>query len=184
MLHKYGMANPMTGLHEKVIGYQLGEKIEVRDPYTMKKDKKPLKPFMVNNSVIIFERHKIIMNPKDKKYREQFEQYRIESVSKLGIPVYSDKNEHMIDATNLALLVFEQKYGELFRQIVSSRIMVINGLTKEDKEMNRRASEDKNIMLKNGYLKITGAKKENEDKFGRNQLAGRSTRKMPRRSNF
>lgn len=75
------MDNPRTGLAEKVIGYQFAQKIEVRDPYTLKKDKKAMKPFMVNNSVVVFEKAKIVFKPSDKKIVEQFEQYRVKSIS-------------------------------------------------------------------------------------------------------
>lgn len=137
MLHKYGMENPITGLHEKTIGYQFAQKLEVRDPYTHVKDKKPLKPFMVNNSVIVFEKEKIILNPSDKLVIQQFEQYRVESISKNGIPTYCDKNEHIVDAINLALLAFEQKYGELMKNIVSSKILLIDGIDRPDRTKSR-----------------------------------------------
>lgn len=123
MLHKYGMANPDTGLADKVVGYQFGEKIEVRDPYTFKKDKKPLKPFMVNNSVVTFEKGKVVFDPSDKQLLEQFEAYKIMRISTTGLPIYTDENEHIVDAFNLCLLIFQQKYGTLFKNIISSRVV-------------------------------------------------------------
>lgn len=125
MLHKYGMANPETGLAEKVVGYQFGEKIEVRDPFTFKKDKKPFKPFMVNNSVITFEKGKIVFDPNDKQLLEQFEAYKVVRVSTTGQPIYTDENEHIVDALNLCLVIFQQKYGSLFKNIISSKSAVI-----------------------------------------------------------
>lgn len=123
MMKKYGMEHPETLLHEKLIGYHLGSKIEVRDPHTMKKEKKNFKPFMVNNSVRVFERNKIILNPRDKVLRRQLENFRIKSISSNGIPTYTDVDEHSVDAMNLALLCFEQKYGDLMKSILSSRMI-------------------------------------------------------------
>ena len=132
LLHKHGIENPNTGLAEKVVGYQFSEKIEVRDPYTMKKDKKAMKPFMVNNSVNLFEKSKIILNPNDRTMTEQLEGYRIQSISTNGLPTFSSDNEHAIDAMNLCLLIFEQKYGELLRQVIATKVMFFDGLAQQD----------------------------------------------------
>ena len=125
MLHKYGIQNPETGLNEKVVGYQFGEKLEVRDPYTFKKVKQPMKPFMVNNSVVLFERGKVVFDHTDKKLLAQFEAYCIKRVSDSGIPIYTDKDEHIVDATNLTFLIFQQKYGALFKTITSTKLNVL-----------------------------------------------------------
>lgn len=140
MLHKYGIENPQTGLRDKVIGYQFGQKLEVRDPHTMQKDKKPLKPFMVNNSVIVFEKEKIVLDPTDKLLLEQLESYRIKTISSTGIPTYTDENEHAVDALNLCLLIFEQKYGSLFRNIISSKILALDEFRRNEVDINRNKS--------------------------------------------
>lgn len=128
MLHKYGLEHPETGLADKVIGYQFSQKIEVTDPYTRKKDQKDLKPFMVNNSVNLFEKGKIILNPKDKGMISQLEEYRVKSISSSGKPIYTDENEHAIDAMNLALLIFEQKHGALLKKVFSIKTVFIGTL--------------------------------------------------------
>lgn len=117
------MANPTTGLHEKVVGYQFGQKVEVRDPHTGEVDRKPLKPFMVNTSVNVFEKEKIILNPHDKALVEQIQAYTIVSRSSSGMPIYTDENEHALDALNLCLLIFEQKYGDLMKRIFSTKVI-------------------------------------------------------------
>jgi replicative DNA helicase len=132
LLHKYGMENPESGLADKVVGFQFSEKIEVRDPHTFKKDKKPMKPFMVNNSVNIFEKGKIILHPTDKYLKEQLENYRIKSISVHGLPTFSDENEHAVDAMNLALLMYEQKYGDLLRRVIATKVLFIDGLDGPD----------------------------------------------------
>lgn len=139
MLRKYGIANPITGLAEKTVGYQFSEKIEVRDPYTRKVDRKPLKPFMVNNSVNVFEKEKIVFDPSDKQIVEQFVGYKIKSISSSGLPIYSDENEHIIDAVNLCLLIFEQNYGALLKRIISTQIYSIDTFKgKEDEAIKDR----------------------------------------------
>lgn len=137
LLHKYGIENPHTGLHDKVIGYQFGQKLEVRDPHTMQKDKKPLKPFMVNNSVVVFEKCKIVLDPTDKILREQLESYRIKSISTTGVPTFTDENEHAIDALNLCLLIFEQKYGTLLKTVISSRILSVDEFKRNEDMLER-----------------------------------------------
>lgn len=128
MLHKYGVEHPRSGLADKVVGYQFSEKIEVTDPYTRKKDKKHLKPFMVNNSVNVFEKERIMLAPDDKTMISQLEEYRVKSISAAGLPVYTDENEHAIDAMNLALLSFEQNYGALLKKVLSIKVVPIGNL--------------------------------------------------------
>ena len=128
ILHRYGIENPETGLHEKTVGYQFKQNITVRDPFTWKKDEKPMKPFMVNNSVITFERFKIALNPRDKTLREQIEGYRVERIGQNGMPIYSSENEHGVDTMNLCLLIFAQKYDAMFKNIVCNKIVSIGEL--------------------------------------------------------
>lgn len=105
-----------------MIGYQFSEKIEVRDPHTLKKDRKPLKPFMVNTSVNVFEKLKIVLNPEDDLLIEQLESYVVKSISSSGLPTYTDENEHAVDGLNLCLLIFEQKYSDLMRRVITTRM--------------------------------------------------------------
>lgn len=143
LFHKYGIENPLSGMAQKVVGYQFKEKIEVTDPYTKKKDSKPMKPFMVNNSVNLFEKGKIILNPKDKILQNQLEEYRVKSISAAGMPIYTDENEHCIDAMNLALLIFEQKHNDLLRKVFTHRIAAIGNLDTRSVEVKSRiVSED------------------------------------------
>ena len=138
MLHKYGDEHPNTGLAEKVVGYQFSQKIEVTDPYTRKKDQKHLKPFMVNNSVNLFEKGKIVLDPKDKTMISQLEEYRVKSISASGLPVYTDENEHAIDSMNLALLIFEQKYGTLLKKVFSIKTVFIGTLDNRNVDVKSR----------------------------------------------
>lgn len=138
MLHKYGIEHEETGLADKVIGYQFSQKIEVTDPYTRKKDSKDLKPFMVNNSVNLFEKGKIVLDPKDKTMIQQLEEYRVKSISASGKPIYTDENEHAIDSMNLALLAFEQHHGELLKKVFSIKTIFIGTLDNRDVDVKSR----------------------------------------------
>lgn len=169
------MKNPETGLAEKVVGYQFSEKIEVRDPHTGKKDKKHLKPFMVNNSVNVFEKKKIVLNPEDDLLKEQLGAYVVKSISQSGMPTYTDDNEHAVDALNLCLLIFEQKYGDLMRRVISTRIL---GFDQKDIFFDKVASRalDKetapvakiNLGGKEAYIKdcsLRGAKRKKKSQM-------------------
>lgn len=183
MLKKYGIENPLSGLEEKVIGYQFGQKISVRDPYLGKRDDKPLKPFMVNNSVITFEKKKIVFDPTDKEIEEQFGAYRIKSISPTGVPIFSSENEHIIDAVNLCLLIFEQNYNELMKKIITTKVSVLAPLTgKEDKDIKSRDldeySSDYNEYyesLKNGHSYII-KKTVQDSMFSRGVIGSMSRR--------
>lgn len=149
MLHKYGEENPQSGLADKVVGYQFSQKIEVTDPYTRKKDQKHLKPFMVNNSVNLFEKGKIILDPKDKTMITQLEEYRVKSISSAGLPVYTDENEHAIDSMNLALLIFAQKYDSLLKKVFSIKTAFIGTLDNRPVDVKSRVfkgDEDSDLL--------------------------------------
>ena len=146
-MHRYGEQHPSTGLADKVIGYQFSQKVTVVDPYTRKKDEKHMKPFMVNNSVNLFEKCRIILNPSDKFMIEELESY-----SAAGLPTFSSVNEHAIDAMNLALLIFAQKYDTLLKKVYSSKIGFIeNTLDRRDMNVEDRALKkedvDKEVMI-------------------------------------
>lgn len=140
MLKEEGIKRPHTGLAEKVEGFQFSEKIKVRDPYTGMMDDKHIKPFMVNNSVNIFEKGKIVMHPHDPEIVDQFGKYKIKSISSSGLPTFSSEDEHMVDATNLALLSFAIHYDDLIRRVIASKVIVLNNPVqgKEEKEVKSR----------------------------------------------
>jgi hypothetical protein len=115
MLHKMGKlagsdpTNPAYLLHKRVKGIHFGEYREIRDPGTGEIVKKPIKPWMVTQTVILFERDRIIINKNDDELWKQLENYRVEKVSTDGRPTYTSVNEHSVDALMLcALAIAEQ----------------------------------------------------------------------------
>ena len=53
--------------------------------------------------------------------------------------IYTDENEHAIDSMNLALLIFEQKYGELLKKVFSIKTIFIGTLDNRDVDVKSRA---------------------------------------------
>lgn len=137
------MEHPSTHLHEKVVGFQFSQKIDVRDPYTRKKDSKHIKPFMVNNSVNLFEKGKIILDGSDKDMITELEEYRVKSITAAGLPQYTDENEHAIDAMNLCLLLFALHYDTLLRKMYSIKAVFISTLDSRDDDIKSRAISEK-----------------------------------------
>lgn len=117
LLHQYGVDHPETGLHKKVKPIAFGGKIPVKDPFTGIVDNKNTKPFMVNNSVHILDCDLLQLNDEDTLLWRQMENYRIVNVSVNGIPQYSRKDEHALDALNLALLAMTLEFPELSKLI-------------------------------------------------------------------
>lgn len=179
LLHKYGINNPRSGLAEKVVGYQFSQKLEVIDPYTHKKEKMLLKPFLVNNSVITFERMKIVLNQKDTSLIEQLESYRIKSFSSAGLPIYTDDNEHILDAMNLCLLIIEQKYGSLFKSVISSKILSISQIDRKNENVLNRSTQA-NIQAKST---IVGIRNRSKTKSYKAKVIV-SNSSLPKRSSF
>ena len=64
-LHIYGEEHPETGLKQKVVGWSFSNKVKVIDPATGEKNDKPMKPFMVSQLQIAFERENLILSPYD-----------------------------------------------------------------------------------------------------------------------
>ena len=156
MLAKYGRQYPESGLQKKVIANSLAEKTNIIDIFTKKRVKHPLKPTMINNAVLVFERKSILI-PEDKKLRTQLEEYRIKRITQAGVPVYEDGNDHFVDALARALFGFAKQYDELFKVTVSTKVKYINGVDvsqsrptlsggKKDKENNDIAAHNEFIM--------------------------------------
>ena len=115
-LHIIGDERPSTGLKNKVKGWQFKNTVDVIDPITKMRTKEPMKPFMVNQLTISFERERIMLSPFDEKLHKQLIDYRVERIGQNG-PVYSDKDEHFVDALSLAHLAFVLEFPQLTNTI-------------------------------------------------------------------
>lgn len=114
-LKLYGQQHPESGLHRKIVRVNFSEKVTVRDPITKIREKKDIKPFMVNNTVLLFERGQFAFQPDDKAMIKQFEDYYVEKFGTNGRPIYTSENEHIHDCVILAVHGFQMKYNEMFK---------------------------------------------------------------------
>ncbi len=94
-------------------GWQFKNVIEILDPITKEVDRKPMKPFMVNQLQIAFERENMMLSPFDDTLHKQLIDYEVIRIGQGGVPVYTDKNEHFVDALGLAYLAFVLEFSEL-----------------------------------------------------------------------
>lgn len=112
-----GFNNVDARLKDIVVGVNFSSHIEIQDPVTRQPIKKPMKPFMVENAIRIFERNQIHISAHDLQLLEQLENYIIKRRTEAGMPVYAPRSarigDHKLDALMLALLGFAQRLGEL-----------------------------------------------------------------------
>lgn len=91
------------------------------DPYTKEVVKEPMKPFMVNQLTIAFEREQLILSPYDEVLHKQLIDYEVERVSQSGMPIYTSENEHFVDTLGLAYLAFVMEFPELTATVKEAR---------------------------------------------------------------
>jgi replicative DNA helicase len=107
-------------LGDKVKGVHLGSSHEVRDPVSRIFEKKPIKPFMVNQAVLLLERGmlRIPAAQVDPEIVRQMTNYQVVRIAaKTGEPSYSSTDEHALDAMMLALLAFIIEIPDLAKTI-------------------------------------------------------------------
>lgn len=112
-LHIIGEENPHTGLKNKVKRWQFAQSLDMVDPITFETVKQPLKPFMVNQLTLAFERDNLILSPFDDVLHKQLVDYEVEKINASGKPIYTSIDEHFIDALGLAYLAFVLEFKEL-----------------------------------------------------------------------
>lgn len=116
-LHKF--------LGEKVRGVPLGGAYEVQDPFTHIMEKKPLKPFLVNQLNMLLERGQLRIPNRDvdETIVRQMTNYVVERVSyKTGEPTYTNKDEHALDGLMFCLFAFIEKMPDLIKTIDSVKV--------------------------------------------------------------
>ena len=92
-----------------------------------------MKPFMVNQLAIAFERERIILSPFDEVLHKQLIDYSVERISQSGQPIFTSVNEHFVDALGLAYLAMVLEFKEL------------TNMMKEPETANKIAHSNKNI---------------------------------------
>jgi hypothetical protein len=143
----HGMANPETGLHTKTKGIHFGDYHEITDPYTKEVTKVPLKVFMVNQLVNLFEKDKVAISSEDTDLIRQLNNYRVVKKTKNNLPIFNEDDEHIVDCLSLACLALVENYPQLidaFPKIpVTNKIFIIEKrLNSEVKDLNTVKSID------------------------------------------
>lgn len=107
-------------LGDKVRGIHLGGSYQVRDPYSREFDKKPIKPFIVNQTALLLERGQLMIPSKnvDEVIQRQMTNYTVERVSpKTGEPTYSNEDEHALDGMMLGIFAFIDQMPDIVKTI-------------------------------------------------------------------
>ena len=112
-LHIIGEENPQSGLKSKVKRWSFANRLDIMDPITKEIERKPLKPFMVNQLQIAFERDRMILSPYDEVLFKQLIDYEVEKITEAGMPKYTSENEHFVDALGLAYLAMVMEFKQL-----------------------------------------------------------------------
>jgi replicative DNA helicase len=129
-LHIIGDQNKATNLKNKVKGWHFKNTIDVVDPISKITTKEPMKPFMVTQLQIAFEREMMMLSPFDEVLHKQLIDYEVEKVGANGNPIFTSVNEHFVDAFGLAFLAFVLEFPKLTGTIQmpesTSKVEIIN----------------------------------------------------------
>lgn len=112
-LHIYGDEHPHTRLKEKVKRWSFSNKLKIQDPITGEEHLEPLKPFMVTQLQIAFERDNMILSKYDETIYKQLIDYEVVKMNQNGTPSFTSENEHFVDALGLAYLAMVLEFKEL-----------------------------------------------------------------------
>lgn len=128
-LKKYGMAHPNTRLKEKIRGIAFKSTVEVPDPMTGKKEKKEVKPFMVENLRRFLEREQLLIPFNDVNLFSELIGYIVIRTSAAGVPVFGasgSAGDNVHDALILALLAITQNYDDIMTMEFATGPVVVS----------------------------------------------------------
>lgn len=129
LLHKYGLENPSSRLHETVKGLQFAQSIEMMDPFTQQKVKKKLKNFMVDNLYKMFQSQVLAFPGHDDELYLQIISYVVKKQNDYGEPIYSPgpgAADHAHDALILACYAIADNYDSLLNPIFASKSISVS----------------------------------------------------------
>ena len=155
----------MSNLSKIVKDIDYGGIIEVRDPITGKKVKKPAKAFLVDNAVLSTESRNIFI-PEEEDHEfgliGQMRNFRVKKISASGHPVYTgeykgEDNDHSLNAMMLALGGYTLEYGEINKYETSTHIASIkasnlfsgSGCTRENVIASDNVNKFRNLLSRN-----------------------------------
>nr|DAF81166.1 MAG TPA: hypothetical protein [Caudoviricetes sp.] len=107
-----------------------------------------MKPFMVNQLTLCIERNQLMLSPFDEVLHKQLIDYEVIRQSQSGLPVFTDKNEHFVDALGLAFLAFAMEMPDITKTIeeVDFTTQIIGG-----ESPIKAAAEQRINSLSNGF---------------------------------
>lgn len=102
---------------ENVVGINFSSRVEVKDPLTGEVDKKPMKPYLVQNAVRRFEQGMVRFSAYDELLYRQLIGYQIAKVNSSGMEIYEAGNDgdHDLDGLMLSLLAFQMETSEFIK---------------------------------------------------------------------
>jgi hypothetical protein len=177
----FGRNNPQYHINQKLIVVDSGAVVEHFDHTIGKMVKKRNKSLMVNFSVLSLEEGMMLL-PKEEDQQTrlvgQMRGYSIKNITSRGEYSY-EGDDHILDAFNLAIYGFQQKFG----QLLSSRIQYsIHNLGDP-----RLSAYPKRQAFANGPIGIkrpTGSTYNMPLRDPEKPFVGRSSGAIPRRSNL
>ncbi len=151
-LHKRGQeaswdrSDPAHGLDKKVVGIHFAATKDIIDPVSKEVVKKPIKPWMINQVVRLFEQDKIAISQHDDVVWKQLENYRVEKVSVSGQPTYTSVSEHSVDALALCALAIADHYPELMNAlgppVLETKVVIAPPIATPQMKLRRGKSND------------------------------------------
>lgn len=176
---------------EKVKRVHLGSSTMVRDPQSRTFEKKPIKPFIVNQAVLMTERGQIRIPHRDydETLARQMTNYQVERFSpKTGEPTYSSEDEHALDALMFTLFAFIEQMPDLAATVEDKPAAKTIGMVPKAYSDPLKAQQ-----LKSGDDKAELRKKPKRAGFKRREQGSRSfswgsrgsgSNRMPNRSGW
>jgi len=151
-LRLYGVQHPSSGLREKVIRYHFkANDIKFLDPMTGREVSKNNKHWMIDTSRLYFEENRIALCPSDETLAEHLRGYTAH-VTKSGSVSYSDKDEHTVDAFNLAVVAFDRELGSSFEEIMQGDAEVVVGKLPQSSPFDDLFAPDEVIVISESLL--------------------------------
>lgn len=185
-LRRYEKEQSVNGVGKKMVRVNLSEKVKVWDPIMKAFEKKHIKPFMVNNAVLMFERGLVALNPSDRDTIIQFESYEVKSWGSDGRPTYTDENEHILDCIVFALYGFTKYYDAILKVTKSARVSLLTqSLDRMPKEIqDRRLNADPGVSKQERKIASSLGLGINPEKQRRGYSSVRRSMGMPSRRSF
>lgn len=155
-LHKYGDDHPASGLKNKVKRWQFKQKIDIQDPVNFTIHSEPLKPFIITQLQIAFERERLLLSPFDDVLHKQLIDYEVVKLSASGDPIFTSVNEHFVDALALANLAFVLEFPALTNVIKTTEVKAIiehSNRSLGQTGLNRLFNSFENSAIPTGYNK-------------------------------